>query len=369
MQNPQVRAVDNMKAELRIGDRYPYATGSFQPGVGTVGVSPLVSTQFQFADVGVNVVITPKVHSATEVSLHVELDISQVKDTINVGGLSQPVIGQRKVTHDIRIREGEITLLGGLMQTQDTKSRAGTPGIMNIPGIRNIFGTNSSEKDNSELMIALVPHIVRSPDYSENNLRAVATGNDQTVKLNYNRVGAAVGQPAAPAPTGQPTPPAVEAPAPPAEAPKPAPSAPAPAAGPARLGLSTTTPEAKPGQIVTVNLVVENVTDLYGAPLHLKFDQKLLRLNEVTRGTFLAGDGQNIIFTRNIQNDAGEATINLNRLPGAGGVSGSGTLLSFVFQALAPGTATVAVTEAPLRNSQLQPITLQPPLIPITIKP
>ena len=54
---------DGMKVELKIGHRIPYATGSFQPGVGTVGVSPLVSTQFNYADVGVNVDITPQVHS------------------------------------------------------------------------------------------------------------------------------------------------------------------------------------------------------------------------------------------------------------------------------------------------------------------
>jgi excinuclease UvrABC ATPase subunit len=88
----------------------------------------------------------------------------------------------------------------------------------------------------------------------------------------------------------------------------------------------------------------------------------------VTRGNFLAGDGQNIIFTRNIQNDLGEVTINLNRLPGAGGVSGSGTLVTLVFQTLAPGAAKVSVTENPLRNSQLQPITLPAPETVITVQ-
>jgi general secretion pathway protein D len=56
LQSPQVRASDRMKASLRIGDRVPTATGSFQPGVGAIGVSPLVNTQFQFIEVGVNVI-------------------------------------------------------------------------------------------------------------------------------------------------------------------------------------------------------------------------------------------------------------------------------------------------------------------------
>src|SRR5450759_2388225 len=54
IQNPQIRALDGQKATLKIGDRVPVATGSFQPGIGGVGINPLVNTQFQYLDVGVN---------------------------------------------------------------------------------------------------------------------------------------------------------------------------------------------------------------------------------------------------------------------------------------------------------------------------
>ena len=369
--NPQVRAVDNMKADLRIGDRYPYATGSFQSGIGGVGVgvSPLVSTQFQFAEVGVNVSMTPKVHSNDEISLHIELEVSSVRDRIDIGGLSQPVIGQRKVTHDIRIKEGEVTLLGGLMQNQDTKSIAGTPGITSIPILRSIFGTNSTERNQGELMIALIPHIVRSPDYSDNNLKGMASGSDASIRLSYNRAGqpdskAPAGTPAQTAPA--PVTPAVPAPATPAPAAAPA-TPPAPPAQP-RLVMTPAAQETRLGSSVTVSLNVENATDLFSAPLRIKYDPKILRLNEVTRGQFLAGDGQNVIFTRNIQNDLGEVSINLNRLPGSGGVSGNGQLVNLVFQAAAPGTAKVTVGEAPLRNSQLQQLNVTPPETTITVK-
>ena len=70
IQNPQIRAVDGQKASLKIGDRVPVATGSFQPGIGGVGINPLVNTQFQYLDVGVNIDITPKVHAGTR--SHVE---------------------------------------------------------------------------------------------------------------------------------------------------------------------------------------------------------------------------------------------------------------------------------------------------------
>ena len=78
---PNSAAVDNVKATLKIGEKEPIATGSFQPGVAGVGVNPLVNTQFTYQDVGVNVEITPKVHENGEVSMHIELDISRVRAT------------------------------------------------------------------------------------------------------------------------------------------------------------------------------------------------------------------------------------------------------------------------------------------------
>src|SRR5215469_12689895 len=68
IQNPQIRALDGQKATLKIGDRVPVATGSFQPGIGGVGINPLVNTQFQYLDVGVNIDITPRVHAGREVT-------------------------------------------------------------------------------------------------------------------------------------------------------------------------------------------------------------------------------------------------------------------------------------------------------------
>jgi general secretion pathway protein D len=147
-QTPQIRASDGQKATLNIGDRIPYATGSFQPGVGTVGVSPLVQTQFNFVDTGVNVEITPYVHSGEEVTLHVDVNVSTIRDRIDLGGISQPIIGQRKSVADIRLRDGEVTILGGLTQMQDSSSSNGIPGLVNIPILgKFFFGSQSTNKE------------------------------------------------------------------------------------------------------------------------------------------------------------------------------------------------------------------------------
>src|SRR5262249_187464 len=110
LQSPQLRSVAAVKATLKIGDRQPTATGSFQPGIGGVGINPLVNTQFTYIDVGVNVDLTPNVHENGDVSMHVEVEISSVNGHVNLGGIDQPIIGQRKVIHDIRMREGQVNL-------------------------------------------------------------------------------------------------------------------------------------------------------------------------------------------------------------------------------------------------------------------
>src|SRR6184192_4052187 len=126
IQNPQIRALDRQKASLKIGDRVPVATGSFQPGIGGVGINPLVNTQFQYLDVGVNIDITPRVHAGREVTLKISMDISSVTGQSNIGGISQPIIGQRKIEHEIRLKEGEVNL-GGMLEDQQTKSLSGIP--------------------------------------------------------------------------------------------------------------------------------------------------------------------------------------------------------------------------------------------------
>src|SRR6266498_5727682 len=133
IQNPQIRAVDGQKASLKIGDKVPVATGSFQPGIGGVGMNPLVNTQFQYLDVGVNIDVTPNIHSNGDVTLKVAMDISSVTGQTNIGGITQPIIGQRKIEHEIRLKDGEANLLGGMLEDLQTKSLTGIPGLAQIP--------------------------------------------------------------------------------------------------------------------------------------------------------------------------------------------------------------------------------------------
>jgi hypothetical protein len=118
--------------------------------------------------------------------------------------------------------------------------------------------------------------------------------------------------------------------------------------------------------IATLN--TQNMTDLFAAgPIHLKWDPKLLRLNQVSPGDFLKQDGQNPpVF--DIRNDTGEATISVARTPGSGGINGSGVLAQLTFTAIGKGVGSVTVTDAVLKNSQQQPISATLPGLNYTVQ-
>jgi general secretion pathway protein D len=331
---------------------YGVATG----GVGGYGGG--LYSQFQYLDVGVNVDITPQVHGNDEVTLKVSLDISQVVDHVDIAGISQPIIGQRKVEHVLRIREGEASLLAGLMQDQDTKSTSGVPGLASVPGLKWLFSSQSVTRDRGELLIALVPHIVRTPGITSVNLRTIAAGTEQVTKVSLTpRPEAAPRQSAAPGPP----PPGM-----PAALPQPPP--PQPAATPTHLLFRPSTVQAQPGGTFTIQLDADNARDLFSAPFHLKFDPQVLKLLEIRAGALLASDGKTILFTRNILNNTGDATVELRRMPDTGGISGSGGLAVFTFQALKPGTAVVSFSEVGAWNSSKQAISQDSPQASITVK-
>ncbi|PYU83746.1 MAG: type II and III secretion system protein, partial [Acidobacteria bacterium] len=141
LQNPEIRVLDQQKAQLKIGDRIPIATGSFQAGAGVSGggISPLVNTQFQYLDVGVNIDITPQIHSNREVTLKMVLEVSSVTGVQNIGGISQPTIGQRRIEHESRLEDGEINLVGGILTDDETNSMSGYPWLAKIPLLKYLF--------------------------------------------------------------------------------------------------------------------------------------------------------------------------------------------------------------------------------------
>lgn len=411
LQAPEIRTLEGVKAEIKIGEREPTATGSFQPGIGGVGINPLVNTQFTYIDVGVNVTLQARVHDNGDVGIHIDLDVSTVAGHVNLGGIDQPIIGQRKISQEIRMHQGEVGLLGGLINTQDTRQITGIPGLSSIPFLGKLFSGSSVDRQRGELMIAVIPHVIRRAEVTAENLRPIAVGNATVIKLGYapkdteevDPKGAAA--PAQPLPGAGTTPavPGAMAPgataaagiapstttapglAPPATAPglSPPATAPLPGALPATAPPVAADSTQKPGARVhfspsqqdttqsssfMVALSLEGGTDVAAAPLQIQFDPKILQLNGVSRGDFFSSDGQQPVFTWNILNESGAATIQLNRLPGTPGANGSGVLITLNFQAVGKGSTTVTIPNLSVRSSQGQVLATGSPQLVVNVK-
>src|SRR3984957_7963947 len=128
LQNPSIRATDGQKADLKVGERIPVATGSYQTGAATAVVSSLVNTQFTYLDVGVEIEITPIVHYDRDVTLKIKIVSSQEQGSTNIAGITEPIISQRTADQVVRLKEGEVNILGGFLQKQDLVTIGGTPG-------------------------------------------------------------------------------------------------------------------------------------------------------------------------------------------------------------------------------------------------
>jgi len=367
IQNPQIRALDGQKASLKIGQRVPVATGSFQPGIGGVGINPLVNTQFQYLDVGVNVDITPHVHGDNSVTLKVMLDISAVDTTTNIGGINQPVIGQRKIEHEIRLRAGEVNILGGIMDQRDTRALTGYPWLSQVPILKYLFSQNTAERLDDETVFVLVPHIVRAQDVDLMNARVLDVGTANAISLRptsqlQTPAAGAQGQaapaqatpaPLAPAQPNQPTPPEQTAPqqnSPQASNPRSA------TGGAATLTFDPASLNQAAGSTFTVNVMLSGGQNVYSVPLQISYNPNVLELVNVSNGNLLSKDGQAVALVHREDTTTGLLQVTATRPPNSGGISGDGEVFTLTFMARAPGTSQLSIVRDGIRDAAMQMI-------------
>ena len=406
LQNPRIRATDAQKAVMKIGERIPIATGSYQTGAATAVVSSLVNTQFTYQDVGVNIEMTPTVHYDHDVTLKIKIEVTSQSGSVTISGVTEPILSQRVVDQVIRLREGEASILGGIQDKQDMVSWTGIPGLSSIPVLKYLFGSKDHTISDDELVFLVVPHIVRSQTLDRANLRTIDTGVGTTVELRHVSANIPDGSSPAPAPLAPPVrqaeprstvgvvpgqsalaaaPAALAqmsasadangltaakavanpAAAPPGVAAGPvAPAAAAPGAAPAAVNVMFSPPGSPVavGSTFQVPVVLTGAKDVVSVPLQVQYDPTKLSLVNVTQGDLLGRDNQAVALVHR-DDGPGSITINAARPPGVAGVSGAGVVCVLSFQAKQAGdsqlsmTRAVAVTSAqqqvPAKNSQV----------------
>jgi general secretion pathway protein D len=361
LQNPRIRATDGQKADLKVGSKIPIATGSYQTGAATAVVSSLVNTQFQYQDVGVEIEITPTIHYDRDVTLKLKMAISQQSGTVNLSGINEPIFSQRTVDQTIRLKEGEASILGGLLQQSYTNNFSGTPGLSEIPLLKYLFSNTDKIQSQDEIVFLLIPHVVRGSDLSPLNLKEIDTGTGTSVSLRRIatiRVPASPVEPAARPANQQAAQPATPGTAQPQGMQQAAEQAMEQAAtannaAPVSLALAAPATAPKVGSTFQVPVNVSGGSDVFSVPMQLQYDPAKLTLINVDSGAYLGHDGQTVALVHR-DDGAGGVAISASRPPGVAGVNGTGQLCVLTFQAKAAGDSIVSVTKAAARDSKQQ---------------
>jgi general secretion pathway protein D len=310
---------------------------------------------------------------------------------------------QRTVTTRLRLRDGESNLLAGLMQQNDSHTVTGFPGAIHVPFFRQLFSGNNISSDQTEIVMLLTPHIVRTQELTESDLKPIFIGSQQNLGLGGpppliappeetpGQPGAGAAPAAPPAlvapgvaapPGSSPVPgtvpvPVPAAPAPPNAAPPagaanppaanpPAPNPPAatppaaaqPLQAPPAQPPTITTPGVGSAQIIisppgttfrvgggpyTIPLSVTNAAGLSTVTLTLAYDPMRLRVRSVQQGSFMQAGGVNVVFTQQ-STTPGRIDITLTRAADATGATGTGLLAAVLFDAIAPGNVTLTLS-------------------------
>ena len=399
---PQLRGAEGTKLTLNLGDQIPVVSTVFGAAAAG-GLATVPQSSYNYKDVGVNLEMVPRVTYEGEIVLdNFSVESSALGPDISVAGQSVPSFASRKVTTKLRLREGESTLLAGLLRDEQRKILTGFPGIMRVPILRSLFGQTSDEVNQSDIVMLLTPHIVRTHELTTEDLAPIYIGTQTSIGLGGpppliapppEQPPAAAAPPAAgipltpAAPSGTANPPGgvppTNPPVPPGTSPvptlvSPVPVAPPPAAVTPPAGAAATppptpprdvtaTPPAAPGaaapatqaQVIitppgtefriaggpyTVPVSINNASRVSMITLTVTYNPNVLRVRTAQDGTFMRQGGVSATFTPRIDATGGRVDIAIARTADQTGASGAGLLAALLFDAVGPGGSMIQVS-------------------------
>jgi len=153
-----LRTVVGETGRVRFGSQVPVPQTTFAP-IATGGVNQQPITSFVYRDVGINIDLTPRVHYDGEVTLEVIIESSAISGT-GFGNL--PQFSTSRVEKTIRLKEGETNIIAGLIRDEERTSMRGIPGLSKIPILGKFFAANEKQIQETDVVLALSPHIIRS---------------------------------------------------------------------------------------------------------------------------------------------------------------------------------------------------------------
>ncbi len=157
--NPRIRVKNREKAKFNVGQRIPITTTS---SLGTVGG---VNVNVQYIDVGVKLNAEPTIQLNNDVSIKLSMEVSSVisKQTVGSGDAQATVvtIGTRNLDTVLSLKDGETSIIGGLIQDSNSKNKQKIFLLGDIPVIGPLLTSNANDDTKNELILAITPRLVR----------------------------------------------------------------------------------------------------------------------------------------------------------------------------------------------------------------
>ena len=195
--SPRIRTRNKEKARIMIGDKVPVITNTTTPLA--TGAS-VVTGSVQYLDVGIKLEVEPQIYAEGDVGIKLFLDVSNiVKEIPGPQGSLAYQIGTRSAQTNLRLRDGETQILGGLISELDRKTASKVPGLGQLPVLGRLFSNNNSNNIKTEIILSITPRIVRSVATADASLRDIYSGTESSMRqapLRLDPVGAAGGAPA-----------------------------------------------------------------------------------------------------------------------------------------------------------------------------
>lgn len=355
---PQLRVMEGKKASVHIGDRVPIPTSSYVYPGNTTQTNYVPTTTYTYQDVGVKIEIEPRVHHNKEISLKITAEVSSVTGYVESSSAlqaAQPIIGTRKVQTEIRLEDGESSLLAGLLREEDSNSFSGIPGVGSIPLLRRLFGNSNVNKKSTDVVLLLTPHIIRMPNITEDDMRNLWVGTEQNPKLRGYRGETSYMPSPFEGEEGSEPPEKLDDENQPdgsQERQKEEEKKSEKEANPnqnARILINPTTTSVVAGNSVTLSVVIVGVKDGKSAHFEAEFPTDILSFEGCEEGTFFKMGSSNTTFQAS-ESPPGMVVANLG-IAGDGSSSGSGLILKYKFKALHPGVARVTISSAQIFDS------------------
>lgn len=154
--NPKIRVKNRDKAKIHVGDKVPVLTS-------VANSTGFVSQSVSYIDVGIKLEVEPTILIQNQVSIEVELEVSNIIDqvTSNSGVLAYS-IGSRNAVTTLQLKDGETQVLAGLFTDDRQDNTYKIPGLSNLPFIGRLFTNISSDKQKSEIVLLITPRILHN---------------------------------------------------------------------------------------------------------------------------------------------------------------------------------------------------------------